>query len=125
MTEIELNLIRELIPNLISTDHVSINTKRVNFIYGQGAIIYNDIFAVEIYVPKDIREKHMFFSVDRHYGKTDRLGDYFRKLPVLRITDDNVTADMRAQFEEAIFANRHENIMIKTLNAKELSKKVA
>ena len=121
----EQNQVRELIPTLLSTDHISINTKRINFIYGQGVIVYNDTYAVEIYVPKNPNENHTFFAVDRHFGNIKNIGEYYRRLPVLNLNNPDVTASMRAQFEEALFANVSGESNVKEMYNRVSTKKVA
>lgn len=102
MTTQERQIMKRLIPDLLPIDHVSLTTKRIRFIHGQGVILYNDTFAVEIYLPKD-QEKALFFGVHKHHGKIQELKLEFRKLRVLDVTDLRVTEAMRAQFDEALF----------------------
>lgn len=119
------NQLKELIPDLLPLDYVSLNTKRINFIYGQGVIIYNQTYAVEIYMPRDKKEEITFFAVDRHFGNVGKIGQYYRKMPVLKYDDPRVTPEMRAQFEEAIYQNEQGTNNIKELYNKGMSRQVA
>ncbi len=105
MTAIERQQIRILVSDLRPLDHVSIETKRMNFIYGQGVIIHNDYYAVEVYIPRDSKEDMTFFAVERHNGSTHKLGEYYRRIPVLAYSHPKVTSKMKKQFDEAIFQN--------------------
>jgi hypothetical protein len=102
MTIQERQEIKNLIPDLLPPDHVSISTKRINFIYGQGIVIFDDVYAVEIYVPHNANEHMTYFAVDRHYGKTHHLGQYYQKLRVLHYDHPDVTEELRGQFNEAV-----------------------
>jgi len=109
MTLEERNQIRTLIPDLQPMDHVTLNTKRINFIYGQGIVVYNEYYAVEIYVPKNKNEHMTFFAVDRHFGNTDKLGEYYRRIPVMSYDHTDVNSQIKEQFDEAIFLNELDN----------------
>ena len=102
MTTQERQIMKRLIPDLLPIDHVSLSTKRIRFIQGQGVILYDEKFAVEIYLPKG-SEAPLFFGVHRHHGKINNLKMDFRKLPVMQISDSRVTSVMSAQFDEALF----------------------
>lgn len=115
MTTQERNQIKSLIPDLQPMDHVSLNTKRINFIYGHGVIVYDDHYAVEIYMPKTPHEKMTFFAVDRHFGKTNKLGEYYRRMPVLKFNDPRVTPEIRSQYDEALFMNIVQNDNVKDM----------
>lgn len=97
--------IKSLLPDLQPMDHVPLNTKRTNFIYGQGIIIYDEIYAVEIYLPRNNKEEITFFAVDRHFGHINKLGEYYRKMNVLSIDHHAVTAEMKEQFSLAVSFN--------------------
>ena len=126
MTIDERKQIRTLIPDLQPMDHVTLNTKRTNFIYGQGMIVYDDRYAVEIYIPKNEKECMAFFAVDRHFGNTAKLGEYYRRIPVLSYDHVNVTSQIREQFDEAIFLNDLDNnASIKKMFGSEKMLKVA
>lgn len=117
--------IRELIPTIIATDYIDINTKRMNFIFGQGAIVYDNTFAVEIYVPRNPVGDLTFFAVDRHFGNIQNIGQYYRRLPVYHIDDPKVTDKMKTQFEEALFANFFDKANVKALYDNSETRKVA
>ena len=97
------NSIQYLIPDILPLDHVSLSSKRIKFIKGQGAIIHDDCYAVEMYIPNNSDEQPVFFGVQKHFGKPQLLSDYFRKLKVMRYDDINVSESIRAKFEEALF----------------------
>ena len=125
MTTQEHNQIKALIPDLQPMDHVSLNTKRINFICGQGLIVYNDTYAVEIYLPKNPNEKATYFAVDRHFGHLNKLGEYYRKMPVVKIDDPKVNEEIKAQFDEAIFMNMIGSNNVKEMYNRGLSRHVA
>ncbi len=103
MTEEQRLNIQYLIPDILPLDHISLSAKRIRFIRGQGIILYNDDYAVELYMPKSPQETPVFFGVQRHFGKIQELGEYFRKIPVQHYNDPATTDQMRRQFDEAIF----------------------
>ncbi len=103
MTEQQRQSVKNLIPDLLPMDHVSLNTKRIRFIRGQGVVLYDDIFAVEIYVPLSKEEKPVFFGVQRHHGQINGLYDYYRRPMVLSYSDPHTTQEMKEHFDEAIF----------------------
>jgi|GEM_PF-6569919 len=94
--------IKQLIPDMLPTGHVSLNLKRIRFIKGQGVVLYDDTYAVEIYVPRG-GESPAFFGVHRHHGKIQELNSYFLKPMVMHIDDHRTTSIMKEQFEEAVF----------------------
>lgn len=95
--------VRQLIADLLPPDHVSLSTKRIRFIKGQGVLLYDDNYIVEIYAPYARTEDYEFFGVQRHLGKIEQMSTYYRKLPVLQFNDIRVSASMREKFNEAIF----------------------
>ena len=95
--------VRNLISDLLPIDHISLNTKRVRFINGEGVVLYDDKYAVEIFTPRKAHESYEFFGVHRHRGNVDELYHYFRKPTVLPIDSPRVTRSMKYQFEEAVF----------------------
>ena len=103
MTELDRNKIQFLIPDILPLDHVSLSAKRIRFIRGQGIILFNDIYAVEIYLPMGPDDTAVFFGVQRHQGKIKDLGEYFRKLEVRHYDDPKTTEEMQTLFDEAIF----------------------
>ncbi len=66
MTTQKRGLIKKLLPDLLSPDYVSLNSKRINFIYGQGVIIYDKTYAVEVYLPRNSNKELTFFAIQRH-----------------------------------------------------------
>jgi len=105
MTTQKRGLIKKLLPDLLSPDYVSLNSKRINFIYGQGVIIYDKTYAVEVYLPRNSNEKLAFFAIQRHQGKVSNLGEYYRKMAVQSYDHEHTTNAMRKQFDEAVFQN--------------------
>jgi len=105
MTTQERGLIKKLLPDLLSPDYVSLNSKRINFIYGQGVIIYDKTYAVEVYLPRNSHEELTFFAIQRHQGKVSNLGEYYRKIAVQSYDHEYTTNAMRKQFDEAVFQN--------------------
>ena len=91
-----------LIPDLLPIDHEPLSTKRVRFIRGQGIILYDDQYAVEIYVPRNSSESPIFFGVHRHRGQLDHIRDQFYKLPMKSIDDSNVSHEVRETFNEGV-----------------------
>ena len=95
--------VRQLIADLLPPDHVSLSTKRIRFIKGQGILLYDDTYVVEIYAPYARTEDYEFFGVQRHHGKIDHMSNYYQKLPILQYNDVRVSEGMREKFNEAIF----------------------
>ena len=110
MTIQERGLIKNLLSDMLPPNHVSLNTKRINFIHGQGVIIYNETFAVEVYVPRNQNEEMAFFAIQRHGGKINNLGDYYRKLKVINYFDLQPSSALCKQFDEAVF--QHHSIEV-------------
>jgi len=69
MTQLQHQEVKMLIPDLLPPDHVSLNTKRIRFIKGQGVLIYDDKYVVEIYAPYSRTDDLEFFGIQRHHGK--------------------------------------------------------
>jgi len=95
--------VRQLISDLLPLDHVSLNTKRIRFIKGQGVLLYDDNYVVEIYAPYSRTEDYEFFAVQRHHGNIDKMSMYYQRLPILQYNDVRVSDGMREKFGEAIF----------------------
>lgn len=95
--------VQMLIPDLLPPDHVSLNTKRLRFIKGQGVLIYDDHYVVEIYVPYSRTDDLEFFGVQRHHGKIENMRTYYQRLPILKYDDVRVNSSMKAMFDEAMF----------------------
>jgi len=93
--------IKPLIADLLPPEHMSLRLKRIKFIQGQGAVIYDDTFAVEMYIPSG-RESATYFGVHRHHGNVSQLHDYFLKPSVLHINDPKTSQLMKKQFDEAV-----------------------
>jgi len=125
MTTIDRQNIKMLIQDLRPMDYVDLQTKRMNFIYGQGMIVYNDHYAVEIYIPRDKKENMTFFAVQSHFRSIETLGQYYRRLPVHHYTSTAVNSDIRRQFDEAIFQYRMEENNVHQLESRNTYKKGA
>ncbi len=95
--------VRQLISDLLPPDHVSLSTKRIRFIKGQGVLLYDDNYVVEIYAPYARTEDYEFFAVQRHHGRIDKMASYYQKLPILQYNDVRVSEGMKEKFNEAIF----------------------
>ncbi len=95
--------VQMLIPDLLPLDHVSLNTKRLRFIKGQGVLIYDDTYVVEIYTPYSRTDDLEFFGVQRHHGKIENMRTYYQRLPILKYDDVRVNSSMKAMFDEAMF----------------------
>lgn len=54
-------------------------------------------------MPKNSREEMTFFAIQRHFGKVDHLGEYYRRMEVQAYDDRRTTNEMKRQFEEALF----------------------
>jgi len=94
--------VRQLIGDLLPIDHVSLSTKRIRFIKGQGVLLYDDTYVVEVYAPYARTEDYEFFGVQRHHGQIDMMSTYYQKLPILQYNDLKVSEGMREKFNEAI-----------------------
>ena len=103
MTEKDRLALKNLIPDLLPPGHTSMSTKRVRFILGQGAIVFDDKFAVEVYIPKNDFEEYIYFGIQRHQGRINDLKQSFRKLDVVHYNDPSLPVELKKQFEEAIF----------------------
>ena len=95
--------VRMLIPDMLPLDHVSLNEKRIRFIKGQGVLLYDDIHVVEVYVPYSRTDDLEFFGVQRHFGKIERMRNYYQRLPILHVNDVRVTKAMKDTYDEAMF----------------------
>ena len=95
--------VKQLIADLLPPDHVSLSTKRIRFIKGQGVLLYDDNFIVEIYAPYSRTEDYEFFGVQRHHGHIDKMSMYYQRLPILQYNDVRVSDGMREKFNEALF----------------------
>lgn len=93
--------IRSLIPDLLPPDHMSLQMKRIKFIQGQGVVLYDNSFVVEIFTPLG-GESPAYFGVFPHHGDVAAIHDYYRKPEVLRIDDPRVSSQWLLQFEEAV-----------------------
>jgi hypothetical protein len=94
-------MIKQLIPDLLPNDHISMNMKRIRFIQGQGVIIYDNSYAVEIYLPRD-GETPTYFGVHKHHNNMNELRADFPKLDIMEVTDNRTTELMKLQFSEAV-----------------------
>lgn len=106
MTDTLRNQVKTLIPDLLPPGHVPLNYKRVRFIKGEGVVLYDDKYQVEIYrprfAPSGAREI-TFFGVQRHHGHTDKIYSDYKRPRVMHINDPSVTPELRSAFEEAVF----------------------
>lgn len=103
MTQLQHQQVQMLIPDLLPPDHISLNTKRLRFIKGQGVLIYDDTYVVEIYAPYSRTDDLEFFGVQRHHGKIENMRTYYQRLPILKYDDVRVNSAMKAKFDEAMF----------------------
>ena len=96
-------LIKNLIPALRPDDSQSISWRRIKVVNGEGGIVYDEKYAVEIYVPQHNGEQFMFFDVFSHDDKVNQIMRQYPKLSFYHIEDKRVDQELRMQFEEALF----------------------
>ena len=96
-------LIKGLIPDLLPTDHSTLSKKRIRLIRGEGVILYDDTFAVELYVPRDNSSDVEFYGVHRHRNEIDDIVNTWRRLRVFKLANPVVSPEMKRAFNEAVF----------------------